>query len=178
MTIFVANTPQSVVRFFTNISEHKLYLIFIAPIISLFMTHETAIYTLLMFISIDLVTGIQKDLHIRKIPLSLLDKNTWVNWKAITSQGYRKTWIKIKEYGLGVMVIFFLETNVIGQTMVELNERAVTLTLVFIMLLAATEVWSIFENREAISERNMLKKLLGFLPEKIKLLFSNNDTKN
>jgi len=173
MAVFVSYTPESLIKFFSTMNDNKLVLLVLSPFLAILMTYTSAIYTLFTFILVDLYTGISKDLHQKNIHLSLFKRNTWVNWKAVTSSGFRKSWTKVREYVLGTLLIHLLEVNVLGFTQIALNENtSVSLTLMFIMVLAGTEVWSIFENLEAVSGRNKLKSLLTFLPEKIKEIFN------
>ena len=163
--IFLQLTPHSAIKFFSNLTESKIVLLFITPVIALWMEHETALLTLLLFIFLDLVTGVQKYLFEKKLKIQPFKPKTWLY---ITSGGLRRSWGKLKDYGLGILVIFFLEVNVLGQTLVEINAKEVTLTLFAIILCATIEAWSIAENREAVTGRNILKTLLSFLPEKVR----------
>jgi hypothetical protein len=170
--LILAYTPESAVKFFSNMTENKLVLIVLAPITAILMTYSVAIYTLIFFIFVDLYTGIKKDLFTKNTDLSLIRPKTWINWKSITSSGFRKSWTKVREYALGILLIHLIEKNILGVTIINISEdKSFSLTLVFIMILAGTEVWSIFENLEVISGRNKLKNLLSFLPDKMKEIF-------
>jgi len=169
---FIDLTPDSVIKFFSTMNENKLLLLLLTPILSIFMSHSTAIYTLSFLILIDLYTGINKDLYHKKIDLRILSPKTWKNWRAVTSSGFRKSWNKVKEYALGILVIHLVEKNILRlDSLVTIEDHSLSITAMFVIVLGGTEVWSIFENLEFISGRNKLKDLLSFLPEKIKEVF-------
>jgi hypothetical protein len=170
-SIFIKATPESVVKFWSKYQDSKLALFLITPLIAFLMTHEFLVYTLMLLSLLDLVTGIEKTANHKKLKLNLLKKENWKNWRVITSEGIRKTCNKIKDYGLLTIVIFLLETNVIGKTIIEFNPQNFTLTAWTLVGLCFIEVWSIYENREEIGKRNYLKIMLNFLPEKVQDLF-------
>lgn len=176
-TIFLELTPRSVVKFFSNITENKLVAIFLTPLIAFILIHEVLIFTLLFFILIDWVTGVEKNFYEKKIEFKFKNPKSWKNFRAITSDGIRKTFNKIKDYFILVTVVFFLESNVIGQTLIEFNQKGFTLTSMFLALLSVVEVYSIFENKEATGSKNYFKFILDFLPEKIKQYFKKEQEK-
>jgi hypothetical protein len=174
-TIFLQLTPPSVVKFFSKLNDNKLVSIFITPLIAFLVTHEILFYTLLLFILIDWGTGVEKDLFKKDIKFKFFKLSTWKNFRAITSEGIRKSFNKVKDYLLLVAVVFFLEFNVIGKTLIEYNDTTFTLTSIFLALLSVVEVYSIFENKEATGTTNYFKFILNFLPDKIKQYFLNKD---
>ena len=173
-TIFIELTPPSVIKFFSKLNDSKLASIFITPLIAFVVTHEILIYTLIGFIFIDWMTGVEKNVYLKNIEFKFFSPKTWKNFRAITSEGVRKSFNKVKDYFLLVVVVFFLEANIIGQTIIEFNEKGFTLTSMFLALLSVVEVYSIFENKEATGTPNFFKFIVNFLPEKIKEYFAKD----
>ena len=171
-TIFIELTPHSVIKFLSKMNESKLVAIFITPLIAFFVIHEVLIFTLLLFVFIDWLTGVEKDFHNKQIAFKFKKPRTWKNFRGITSEGFRRTLNKLKDYFILVTVVFFLESNIIGHTIIEFNQKGFTLTSMFLALLSVVEVYSIFENKEATGTTNYFKFILGFLPEKIKEYFN------
>lgn len=171
-SIFIEMTPHSVVKFLSKMNDSKLVAIFITPLIAFFVAHEILIFTLLLFVFIDWVTGVEKDFFSKKIDFKFTRLKTWKNFRNITSEGVRRTLNKLKDYFILVVVVFFLESNIIGISLIEFNENIFTLTSMFLTLLSVVEVYSIFENKEATGTTNYFKFILGFLPEKIKEYFN------
>lgn len=127
---------------------------------------KTALFGLCMLILFDLLTGIRATLHQKKIPFNILKKPFWTS---IQSYLLRRTWRKAYEYGMGILVIATFETFIFGEPMaVMLVNRTFTLAEMATMIPALVEVWSIFENFEKVSHRNVLKNMMYVLPPKFR----------
>ncbi len=112
-----------------------------------------------------MITGIRKSFYIKNISYNPFKSCFWKNLK---SSGLRSTWRKTYEYGIGIIIFLILDHYVlkIGDfTIFNRNRNVVELV---ISIACVIEVYSIFENMEAVSGNNMLKNLIKLLPKKIK----------
>lgn len=149
----------------------KAVVISLSAILTVLINMKAALLGLFILITIDLITGIAKSLkeHNRSYNPLKLDF-----WKSIKSYLLRKTWRKAYEYGIGILVVVIFETLVFGGgTAIMLMSKSFTFSELAIVLPALIEVWSIFENLEAITKNNVLKKLATFLPRKVQKVFED-----
>src|SRR5690554_3283840 len=86
-TVFLELTPPSIIKYFSKLNESKLVSIFITPLIAFLVAHEILFFTLLLFIFIDWVTGVEKDLYNKQIDFKFFKVKTWKNFRNITSEG-------------------------------------------------------------------------------------------
>ena len=151
--------------FFKKLSSAKLTLLATTPILTLALSMKSILLTLIFLVFVDMITGIRKSLHLKKLSRSIFKIDFWRNLK---SSGLRRTWRKTYEYGIGVLVFMCLDLYVlkVGPFDVFGSERSISELAVAIGCII--EVWSIFENMEAVSGNNILKKSLDLLPIKIK----------
>ena len=156
--------------FFSNLTALKKLLLIASPLITVLLSMKQALMGLVALIIIDLITGIRrnhKEWGIGFKPHKLLF------WRAIKSYLLRKTWKKAYEYGLGIIVVVIFETFIIGSTSVEVLEgKLFTISELAVVVPSVIEVWSIFENIEAETGKNFLKKMNLLLNGKIKVLMS------
>lgn len=161
--------------FFKDLTFAKKVLLALTPIISMIISIKMALLGLFLLIGLDLVTGIRKTLHQKKIKCNPF-KSTF--WRNIKSYLLRQTWRKTYEYGIGILVLMVFESMIFGETVINLADKSFTITELAILLPAAIEVWSIFENLESVSGKNILKRLKTLLPQPLrKLLSSENENK-
>ncbi len=126
---------------------------------------KIALIGLLILITIDLITGISKSLYENNRSCNPLKADFW---KSIKSYMLRKTWKKAYEYGIGIIVVVIFETLVFGGgSSIMIMSKNFTISELSVIIPALVEVWSIFENMEAISGNNMFKKVTSFLPPKV-----------
>lgn len=150
----------------------KVAVLSLASIISVLVSMKAALIGLSILIFVDLITGIRKNHYEWGIKFQ---PHKAMFWKSIKSYLLRKTWRKTYEYGLGILVILVFEHLVIGKASIELMDRIFTITELAIVLPAIIEIWSIFENFEAVSGSNMLKRLMFLLPPKVRSLFDGKE---
>jgi len=154
------NMPKGVVLFFNAI------IALLAPI-------KMMLYGLLFLIFVDLITGIRKHHHVHNFSLNPLKKDFW---KAIKSNALRSTWVKTYEYGIGIIIAIVFENMVFGGDInISIQDKVFSMTKLAIIISSAIEMWSVFENMEAVSGRNILKRLINFLPQKVQDLFKNKN---
>jgi len=160
---------KSFTAFFENLTMGKKILLFLSPVITVLISMKAALLGLFILIIIDLITGIRKNLYEQGISTNPLKKSLW---GSIKSYLLRKTWRKSYEYGMGIIVVIVLRILVLGKTEISAFDKVFSLVELAVIIPALIEVWSIAENLEAVSGRNILKRLFQFLPEKLKVLFT------
>jgi hypothetical protein len=89
----------------------------------------------------------------------------------------RETWKKAYEYGIGIIVCAIFESMIFKMDPINVMDKKFSLTELAIMIASIIEVYSNYENMEAVSGRNIFKKMLGFLPESIQNIFIKKETK-
>ena len=95
-------------------------------------------------------------------------------WKVIKSKELRKTWRKTIEYAVGIITFTILDTMVLGTTSIQMLGNHYSISELAVTIACMVEVYSIYENMEAVSGNNLFKKILNFLPSKFKQVFSVN----
>jgi hypothetical protein len=133
------------------------------------MNLNTLLLGLVILITIDLVTGIIKSFKEQKIPFNLLKLKTY---KVIKSNLLRQTLKKFYEYSMLIIVVAIIESFVLGITPITLVGKIFTLTELAIIVCSGIETWSIFENLETVTNRNILKRFVLFLPKPLQNIFS------
>ena len=167
---------STTLAFFENLTLGKKVLLLFAPVITILVSMKAALLGLLLLLIIDLITGIRKSLHQNNVPLNLFKKSFWMT---IESGQLRKSWRKSYEYGIGILVIALLRALVFGKaTMITLFSQTFSLVELSVIIPAIIEIWSIFENVEAVSGNNPLKKLFSLFPNSIKLLLGEKPKKD
>jgi len=170
---------RTVTEFFSEMTFFKKAAVASSPLLSLFTDVQTVVYPLLGLVFIDLLTGLRKSNHIAGIPANPFSLPFWTG-KAqdsgakaggVKSYLLRQTWRKLYEYVFGIMAIHLVEHYLLGGFEADLLGRDRTLTKCAVVMAGIIELWSIFENMEAVGGRNPLKKVVGFLPEKVRKVF-------
>jgi len=174
LTYKIIKYMNSLLVFFKKLTMWKKIAIFISPIITLLVSMKLLILGLFLLIFIDLVTGIAKNLYLRGISLNPFKA---AFWGAIKSYLIRNTWRKTYEYGIGIVVLATLEMLVLGSTPITFLAKTFSLTELAIVIPSIIEVWSIFENLEEISGKNMLKRLSEFMPKIVRTIVGDKTTK-
>mgnify|MGYP003646808537 CR=1 FL=1 len=154
--------------FFKNMSGAKLTLLASSPLLTLVMDMKSILTALLVIILFDMITGIRKSFYINKISSNPFKREFWRN---LNSSGLRSTWRKTYEYGIGIIVFMTLDHYVLHIGEFEFINQKRNIVELAISVACVIEVYSIFENMEAVSGNNLLKKLIGLLPEKVKKIF-------
>lgn len=165
-------SPLQIVK---GLTLPKKIMMALSPIVCIFADLRPLIYGLLTLIFLDLITGIRKSLKEKGVSGNPL-KRTFL--RAIKSYSLRQTWKKMYGYLFGVIAIVILEDMVLGTTPVTLINKTFTLSELAVVIPSIIEVWSIYENIEAVSGDNYLKRLKEFLPEPIRKLITKEDAKD
>lgn len=159
---------MSSLLFFKKMSGTKALLLTSSPILSLIMDIKSILISLLIIIFIDMITGIRKSFYINKISTNPFKIKFW---RSLNSSGIRSTWRKTYEYGIGIIVFTLLDKYVLHIGDFEFLNNKRNIVEITIAVACVIEVYSIFENMEAVSGNNLLKRLIGLLPERVKKLF-------
>lgn len=145
----------------------------LSALIAVLISMKAALLGLLILILIDLITGIRANLHDWGISANPFKKKFW---KSIKSYLLRKTWKKTYEYGIGIIVVAVFETFIFGApASIILMSKTFTLAEIATIVPALVEVWSIFENFEAVSNNNILKRLVFLLPPKMRSVITGTE---
>jgi hypothetical protein len=166
---------RSLLLFFKTLTIGKSILLALAPIIAMILTIETFLLALFLLLIIDLITGISKTLHQKKIKANPFNKNFWT---AIKSKGFRDTCKKTYQYLLFVIAFLIIDVLVLKGRLITipLLGGEATLSEIAISALCFIELWSIGENIEAAGGINLLKKATVLLP-KMQVALTNQEKK-
>lgn len=162
---------KALTTFFKKLTFGKKLLLLIAPIITVIVSMEQALIGLAFLIFIDLLTGIRRTHHEWKVTFQPRKKKYWLS---IRSYLLRQTWRKTYEYGIGIIVIIIFEQLIFGQQSIEIMDKSFSIAELAVVFPAIVEIWSIFENFEAVSNVNLLKRVQSFLPPWISALTKEN----
>jgi len=162
---------HSFLTFFKNITLVKKILLLVSPVLSILITVQAAALGLFLLIFIDLLTGIRKNLHQNNISCNPLKAQLY---RSIKSYLLRQTLKKTYEYLFAIIALIVFESLVFGSMSILIFSKVFTFTELGILLCASIELWSIGENMEAVSGKNIFKKMMEFLPLSIQKLFNKN----
>ena len=133
---------------------------------------KTILLALLIIIFIDMITGIRKAHYAEGVKFRPFKKDFW---KVISSKELRKTWRKTTEYVIGILAFTILDGMVLGTSSIELIGKSYSISELAVTVACLVEVYSIYENMEAVSGDNLFKKIINILPKKVKDLFQRKD---
>ncbi len=159
---------NSIATFFKNFTLAKKILLFMTPLLAVFVGVKESIYGLGLLILLDAITGIRKSHYLEGVTLNPLKKECWKNVKSYL---LRQTWRKCYEYIIGILAIGLLEVYFFEVLHVKILTKTNSLTKWGIIVAGLIEFWSIFENLEAVSGLNPLKLILNFLPDNVRKFF-------
>lgn len=131
---------------------------------------QMILIALLSIIFIDLLTGIRRAHYEQGIKFRPWKKKFW---KVIRSHALRKTLKKTTEYLFGVIAFIILEGLVFKDLRITAMGYQYSLAELAGTIFCLVEVYSIYENMEAVSGNNPLKRLLSLLPQKFKKAFKD-----
>ncbi len=173
---------HSLLTFFGDLTLTKKVLLWIAPITALLVDVDKGLIGLGLIILLDLLTAIRANLHKRNVKFKPFNPQFFSDlkvfrfkifnnnfWRNIKSNGFRQTWKKSYEYIIGIVSIHIVQNTVLMIPAITIFERSMSLTDIAINVAILIELYSIFENMEKVSGRNLLKILIEFL----KSSFSN-----
>jgi hypothetical protein len=160
---------RSLILFFRELTIVKKILLVLTPILTVMLNSQSAIIGLALLILLDLLSGIRKDFYLKGITAYIWQKSFW---KGVKSYGIRETWKKTYEYGIGIIVCSIFESMIFKMEPIDVMNREFSLTELAIMIASIVEVYSNYENMEAVSGRNVFKLLTQFLPKPIQDVLS------
>jgi hypothetical protein len=129
---------------------------------------KTTLMALVIIILIDMVTGIRKDLHSKGTTLNPIRK---AFWHGVSSSGLRSTWRKTYEYGIGILTFSVLDGMVLGSTSIAFMCQNYSIAELSVTIACLVEVYSVYENMEAVSGNNLFKKVINVFPQRAKSIF-------
>jgi len=164
---------RSLYLFFGKLTlEKKALLLTLTPVLTVLLNTTPMLIGLAILILIDLITGIRKSLHEKNLSFNLFKAHFW---RTLHSKGMRDTWRKTYEYGIGVIVFAVFESMIFKINPISIGSTAFTLTELAVVTATLVEIYSIFENMEAVSGNNILKKITFLLPAPIRKLLTGKD---
>lgn len=146
----------------------KLLLLSLSPVFILLVTMKTALLALSIIIFIDLLTGIRKSHYAADVKFRPWKASFW---QIITSKQLRSTWKKATEYVIGILAFALLDSMVFGTTAIELLGNTYSIAEVAVAVACLVEIYSIYENMEAVSGNNLFKSVLKLFPQRVKSIF-------
>lgn len=150
--------------FFTNFTMGKQLLILLTPLITVLVSIKLALVGLAIIILLDLYTGIKKSLFRKQLKFNPFRKSTWL---VINSEGFRRSWVKAAEYGIGVIVTVVLEALFFKGSIVDILDHNFTITEIVIGIAMSIEIYSIYENLRVINPNS---KFLGVFAKIIPMI--------
>tara|TARA_R110000737_G_scaffold136991_1_gene167852 strand:+ start:1024 stop:1545 length:522 start_codon:yes stop_codon:yes gene_type:complete len=166
---------KSLILFFGKLTlEKKTLLLTLTPILTVLLNTQSMLIGLALIIFIDLLTGIRKSHYKEGIKFTPF---TMKFWNVIKSKHLRSTWRKTYEYGMGIVVFAVFESMVLKLDSFTIGTAVFTLTELAVITAVLVEMYSIFENMEAVSGNNLLKRLSFLLPVQIRRLLLNKEKK-
>jgi hypothetical protein len=64
---------------------------------------------------------------------------------------------------------------VLGTTSIELLGKIYSISELAVTIACLVEVYSIYENMEAVSGNNLFKRVIGLLPQRVRSIFQKKD---
>ena len=119
-----------------------------------------------------MLTGIRKNHHSNEIKFAPLKKEFW---KSVHSAGIRSTWRKTYEYAIGIITFVVLDSLVLGATSISLLGKDYSIAELAVTIACLVEVYSVYENMEAVSGNNLFKRIVSVFPQKVKDIFKKKD---
>lgn len=151
---------NQIINFFAQFNISKSVLMFLSPITAVLLDPNKAIVGLGLLILLDLITAIRASHIIRGIKFRPF---TIKYWRTIRSNGLRSTWKKTYEYLFGITAFYIVEKTVLLIPDLSILGRDITLTELAINIAIFIELYSIFENLEKVSGKNLLKQLIEII---------------
>lgn len=151
---------NSIINFFAQFNLSKSVLMILTPVTAAIMDPHRAIVGLGLLVILDLITAIRANHILRGIKFRPF---TVKYWRTVRSNGLRSTWKKSYEYLFGITAFFIVEKTVLVLPDLEILGSSITLTEMAINLAIFIELYSIFENLEKVSGRNLLKYIMEFV---------------
>jgi len=160
---------KSTMLFFKEMTVGKSILLSLSPVLIMILSMKTILFALFIIIIIDLLTGIRKSHYTEGVLFQPFKKEFW---KVIKSKELRRTWTKAVEYITGIIAFTILDTMVLGSSSIQMLGNDYSIAELAVTVACLVEVYSVYENMEAVSGNNLFKKILGFLPRAFKSAFA------
>lgn len=155
---------KSAPLFFKKLSVDKIVLLSLSPIFATISSMKNTLIALSIIVMLDAVTGVRKSLFQKGIKFNPLKKDFWMT---IESSGLRQSWRKTYEYSLGIIAFAVLDSLILGDAKFTLIGKEFGVAELAATLACFIEIYSIYENMEAVSGKNLFKSTLSFLPRKV-----------
>lgn len=162
---------KSITLFFGKMNTGKIIMLSVlCPVLATLLSMKDVLIGLSFIILLDMFTGIRKSLHEKGIKFDLRKIEFW---HSVKSSGIRSTWRKTYEYVIGILAFVALDGFVLKTSSFKILGEQYSISEIAVITAIIIEVYSIFENMEAVSGRNPLKRVISILPNKFKTFFSS-----
>lgn len=155
---------KSLIMFFQKMNWIKAFLLGLTPILATITNMENTLIALGIIVFIDTLTGIRKSLYENGLGFNLFK---YEFWQVLSSSGLRGAWRKAYEYTIGIIAFAVLDSLVLNGVEFTLLKKSFTIPELAATLACCIEIYSIYENMEAVSGRNLFKSSLSFLPKRM-----------
>lgn len=156
-------SKDSLYSYFSDMTFMKSISLLLTPILSVLISIHSGIFLLFFIMTIDLITGIKKDMIVKNRRFSLFKKSTWL---FIESQGLRRTWRKSYEYILGILIFAGVQSVWFAEPVFVLFGRGIFLSEIAVMVLVIIEIHSVFENLSVIRPNSKFIKIVSPIMDK------------
>lgn len=144
----------------------------LCPLLATLLNMKDVLIGLSFIILLDMFTGIRKSLHEKGIKFDLRKMEFW---RSVKSSGIRNTWRKTYEYVIGILAFVALDGFVLKISSFEILGCEYSISEVSVITAVVIEIYSVFENMEAVSGNNPLKRVVSILPHRARSFFSNKN---
>lgn len=175
---------MKLITYFSTITPEKIGMSIITLILAKLMPLTPLLIGTGLLIAIDFATGVRKSLHNSTVKIKPFNTRKFIKFftsgwikrlinpgwvgrlhSVITSNGFRATGKKIGEYNI-IVITFAIAECYFFKAPISVDyfiDRPITITELAIYAIAAVEAYSIGENVEAVSGRNIIKLILRVL---------------
>ena len=133
-----------------------------APFLSIIFSLGDFFTGLFIVVLLDLITGISKYFVENKIKFGFNKKTFY----GIKSDLIRKTLMKVFEYFMFISSAIIIQHLIYDGDVITLNTKGFSITELALSITILVEIWSIFENVEKITNRNLLKVAADIISKK------------
>ena len=164
---------NSITLFFKSMTISKYLLLLLSPLLLIILSMQTILLALVSIIFIDLLTGIRKSHYLLGVNFCPFKKRFWI---VIKSKELRNSWRKATEYAIGIVTFIILEGLVFNGLKIEAMGHNYSIAELAATVACLVEVYSVYENMEAVSGRNPLRRILSILPQEFKNFFKKDES--
>lgn len=146
----------------------KVFNLFIAPLLVLFLPLQMALITLGVFFIINLFVHMLLSIRKRKIPYWRVDR--YIDDELITYALQTVT-----SYTITILAVSLFEVHVLGIQSIEIAGQLVSLTRAVVILATAQQLGRVMQTTEELTGFRLFNVLLKFTPNWLKDMFNHKN---